>query len=71
MRGAFVATPVVVVPQDFEHLVTYQNNGNLHNVKLVDCRDPSNFGSLDGFKKQLVALGSTHIVEQLSFSILS
>ena len=53
MRGPFVATPVVVVPNDFEQLVTHKNNGTLHNVKHVYCRDPSNFRSLDGFKKQL------------------
>ena len=53
MRGPFVAAPVVVVPNDFEQLVTHKNNGTLHNVKLVECGDPSNFGSLDEFKKQL------------------
>ena len=25
----------------------------MHNVQLADCRDPANFGTLDGFKKQL------------------
>ena len=25
----------------------------MHNVQLADCRDPANFGALDGFKKQL------------------
>ena len=48
-----MATPVVMVPYDFEQLVMHRNDGTLHNVKLVECWDPSNFGSLDGFKKQL------------------
>ena len=49
VRSAFVATPVVMVRHDFELLVTHRNDGTLHNVNLVDCRDPSNFGSLNGF----------------------
>ena len=53
MRAAFVATPLVITPHDFEQLVFHKNNDTLHNVKLADCRDPANFRSLDGFKKQL------------------
>ena len=53
VRAAFVATPLVVTPHDFEQLVFHKNNDTLHNVKPADCRDTANFGSLDGFKKQL------------------
>ena len=53
VRAAFVATPLVITPHDFEQLVFHKNNDTLHNVKIADCRDPANFGSLDGFKKQL------------------
>ena len=31
----------------------HKNNNALLNVLLEDCRDPSNFGELDNFKKQL------------------
>ena len=50
MRAAFIATPLVNTPHD---LFFHKNNGTLHNVQLADCRDPANFGALDGFKKQL------------------
>ena len=53
VRAAFIATPLVNTPHDFEQIVFHKNNGILHNVQLADCRDPANFGALDGFKKQL------------------
>ncbi|MEL6804089.1 MAG: hypothetical protein AAFO91_09940 [Bacteroidota bacterium] len=53
VRAAFIDSPLVDVPHDFEQLVTFKNNDTLFNVRLTDCRDPANFGSLDGFKKQL------------------
>ena len=53
VRAAFINSPLVDIPQDFEQLVPYKNNNTLFNVKLITCRDPANFGQLDGFKKQL------------------
>ena len=53
MRAAYIATPLVDVPHDFEQLVFNKNNDTLHNFKLADFWDPTNFGSLYGFKKQL------------------
>ena len=53
VRAAFINSPLVDTPHDFEQLVTCKNNNTLFNVKLIDCRDPANFGQLDGFKKQL------------------
>ena len=32
-----------------------KNNDVLHNISLAECRDPSNFGELDNFKKRLAA----------------
>ena len=53
VRAAFINSPLVDTPHDFEQLVTCKNNNTLFNVKLIDCRDPANFGQLDCFKKQL------------------
>ena len=53
MRAVLIDSPLVDVPHDFEQLVTCKNNDTLFNVKLIDCRDPANFGQLEGFKKQL------------------
>ena len=53
IRGAFIDTPIVEIPQDFERLVPLKENNSLHNVSLVHCRDPLFFGQLTQFRKQL------------------
>ena len=53
VRAAFIATPVVHIDLDFEQLLVHKNNNTLLNVHLAECRDPSNFGALNTFRKQL------------------
>ena len=51
--AVFITTPSINVDHDFEALLVHKNNDVLHNISLAECRDPSNFGELDNFKKRL------------------
>ena len=42
-----------MVTQEFDQLVTHRKGDTLHNIKIQDCRDPTNFGALEDFRKQL------------------
>jgi len=53
VRSSFLAIPIAMVPQQFDQLVTHRNADTLHNIKIQDCRDPTNFGTLEDFRKQL------------------
>ena len=68
VRSSFLATPVVMVPHQFDELVTHRNANTLHNVKLQDCRNPTNFGTLENYRNQLSGfwLTSVGIVSTLS-----
>ena len=38
VRSSFLATPTVMVPHEFDQLVTHRNANTLHNIKLQEDR---------------------------------
>ena len=46
---------LIDVGHSFEDLLQHKNDDTLTNVSLAACRVPTNFGDLEGYKKNLAA----------------